>query len=259
MAREKTHYFAIPSDPPSSTDLHITTAAPNRQNDSLDEVQLSKYRSRVQLLLSLALALLFLALALLIYDLTSLRHKSSDTDSPMMEAVEYQGVTWNNDLRQPSIYRGQPNKKLEKAWDDLWRHGSLAVPPSKLQLLNKSLDDDWQRTASGDVLAEVEVFHQLHCLNTIRQYTFRDTYTDPNNTFHITAQPPAFQRIHVDHCIETLRRTLMCYGDVTPLPIKVDKKSPTGQAVDFSSFHKCRNYEKLRDWAVEHKANARED
>jgi hypothetical protein len=56
-------------------------------------------------------------------------------------------------------------------------------------------------------------------------------------------------RMHIDHCIETLRLTLMCHGDITPLLIREDLKAPTGQSLDFNTHHKCRNFDKISDWA----------
>lgn len=39
----------------------------------------------------------------------------------MMEAVEYEDVTFANDFNQPSIYRGYPTPEREKAWEGLWK------------------------------------------------------------------------------------------------------------------------------------------
>jgi hypothetical protein len=112
--------------------------------------------------------------------------------------------------------------------------------------------------------ALIDVFHQLHCLNRIRQYTWYisghyvpDELTDsshPEYDARNVAVPNDLRtsavanRIHVDHCLETLRKVLMCHGDVTPVLIKNDPKSVNGQRADFSSRHKCRNFDRISNW-----------
>jgi hypothetical protein len=40
--------------------------------------------------------------------------------APITEAVEYEWVTLENNINQPSIYRGRPTPELEQAWGRLW-------------------------------------------------------------------------------------------------------------------------------------------
>lgn len=62
-------------------------------------------------------------------------------------------------------------------------------------------------------------------------------------------------RMHVDHCIETLRLSLMCYADVTPMLIKPAKDGGVGDA-DFNTHHKCRNFQNILEWSDEHNYDA---
>lgn len=113
--------------------------------------------------------------------------------------------------------------------------------------------------------AGIEAFHQLHCLvclriviftliltnttqNMIRQYTWGTYYER-----HGLPQPSSLRagvvgnRMHVDHCIETLRLTLMCHGDTTPILREVDANAPIGDSRKwFSNVHKCVDFEVLR-------------
>lgn len=57
---------------------------------------------------------------------------------------------------------------------------------------------------------------------------------------------PLKNRMHVDHCIESLRIALMCWGDVTPLLIRLG--GPAGAKADFNTHHRCRNFDKLENW-----------
>ena len=108
--------------------------------------------------------------------------------APMMEAVEYGKVQFENAFHQKSQYRGSPTPELEQAWLDLWNcmlHkpasykfransilsedtvGAINVPFNKLSELNKSQEVSWKRVSpknGGGVSALIEVFHQIHCL-----------------------------------------------------------------------------------------------
>lgn len=120
------------------------------------------------------------------------------------------------------------------------------------------------------MLGFLNVFHQLHCLvsshqqksvtlcmgfqsnsfqqNLVRQYTYRDEY-DYSNVTAFRAQPELV-RGHVDHCIETIRKSIMCASDVTPVVFELDRSRPTGFKSDFNMRRKCRNFDKIQDWAV---------
>ncbi|TEA19128.1 Cyclochlorotine biosynthesis protein O [Colletotrichum sidae] len=168
--------------------------------------------------------------------------------APVHEVFEYEDVQFDNAFWQPSPYKGKPTPELEAKWQELWYYGSFDLPDSYLPALNKSADgvggDAWARTASGSLLAGLEVFHNLHCLNLVRQYVHRDEYdysSDP--AFHGDAE---LVRAHVDHCIEALRIRLQCASDVTPF---LHTSGSKGNQPDFNSQHRCPKYDRIIDWA----------
>ncbi|GAM38565.1 hypothetical protein TCE0_033f09385 [Talaromyces pinophilus] len=97
----------------------------------------------------------------------------------------------------------------------------------------------------GGVTAFFDGFHQMHCLNLVRQYTYRDQY--------VYSSQPAFDKSpekllsHIEHCIEMLRIDLMCFADDTPYLIKVEESGH--ESVEATTKHRCRNFEALIDWA----------
>ena len=60
---------------------------------------------------------------------------------------------------------------------------------------------------------------------------------------------------HLDHCIDSIRQSLMCSADITPLPYvwwrKYNQLMPASAVT-----HTCRDFDALRDWAKEHRAGA---
>lgn len=87
----------------------------------------------------------------------------------------------------------------------------------------------------------------------IRQYTWKEWYysQDTIPTPRELRDGDEASRTHVDHCIETLRLTLMCYSDTTPMLAILDPTHAGGVKADFSSHHKCRNFEKVAHWMEE--------
>jgi hypothetical protein len=95
-------------------------------------------------------------------------------------------------------------------------------------------------------MASIEMFHQLHCLNFLRKYTYMDYYQGVDffwregNHFH--------QREHADHCIDMLRQVLMCNSDTSLVVTHWTKKTDTPTPY-FSTAHKCRDPEQVLAWA----------
>lgn len=114
---------------------------------------------------------------------------------------------------------------------------------------------------SSDYIAFVEVLHQLHCLNMVRQglYYNIDYYRGLGKPpFHASDD---FLQYHLSHCIETIRQQLMCAADFNVFGY-VQVQGQTGQKKlfpDYATEHVCRNFEGIRDWAVERQDERLED
>jgi len=133
---------------------------------------------------------------------------------------------------------GPPNQATDRLWERVSDAAGVILPARDANMvkgLTKQLPD-------GRHVTGLDVFHQLHCLDRIRQALHPDYYTDPDG--HTVNQ------LHTDHCIDYLRQTIMCHGDMTPVHVhhweSVDRWSP-----DFESTHTCRNFDKLLRWSLE--------
>ncbi|KAK4445588.1 hypothetical protein QBC34DRAFT_472114 [Podospora aff. communis PSN243] len=171
------------------------------------------------------------------------------TWSPALEAIEYHQTMFDGSFLAPSIYRGTPSPELDAAWEAISTEGEgiIRIHKSDLDRLNKSADADFvvgfQDNTDG-VQVLLEVFHQLHCLNTLRKRTWPEYYPKPDTISE------KLYRDHTDHCIEMLRIALMCFSDVTPITAKWI--TATHQEPDFSTLHTCRNFDKIRDFSRSH-------
>lgn len=133
--------------------------------------------------------------------------------------------------------------------------GEIRIEEDKIEQLNAGREPKefkkFPEEEGGGYAAGIMMFHQLHCLNYLRQYTWGDYYERHNMTppLHSTA---VGQRMHVDHCIEELRKTIMCYGDTTPMLVEILPDAPIGMKSDFDARHRCRKFDKLHKWVEDH-------
>jgi hypothetical protein len=59
---------------------------------------------------------------------------------------------------------------------------------------------------------------------------------------------------HSDHCIDSIRQSLMCSADVTPIVWAWDEKSHrSSHRTD--TLHSCRNFEKIQEWAKDNQVD----
>lgn len=93
---------------------------------------------------------------------------------------------------------------------------------------------------SSKGIYELEAYHMLHCLTRMRKsyYALRrgETYPDPGGHGHMA------------HCFDSLRQYVMCTAGDTPLYTWGGLTSADNQ------LRKCRDWDRLRDWATEHTA-----
>ncbi|KAH8204182.1 hypothetical protein TruAng_001602 [Truncatella angustata] len=121
--------------------------------------------------------------------------------------------------------------------------------------LNKteSPDQPWHKVPEeygGGYLAMLEVFHLMHCLNTLRMGLFYNYkyYKQFDEGVH-----DENLYTHFDHCIDMLRISLMCTADVTPALFydPVDKPQRRDALPDWSSQHTCRDFDAILKWNKE--------
>ncbi|KZP29098.1 hypothetical protein FIBSPDRAFT_1039098 [Athelia psychrophila] len=137
------------------------------------------------------------------------------------------------ELRRPLL--------LDPNFDEaLYTFGVSKIPKSDApKMLNRTV------AIPGDeenYVIALDVFHQLHCLNMMRQALAPDHYpmSRINDGFD-----------HVDHCANSLRESLMCSVDITPNTWiwNPEAKNGTGRTSPrLDNMHTCRDFDKVRDW-----------
>ncbi|KAE8356752.1 hypothetical protein BDV28DRAFT_163765 [Aspergillus coremiiformis] len=173
--------------------------------------------------------------------------------SPANDAVEYiPKQHFRAALFNQTEYMGFPTDETDKLWSDLYN----CKPPFSSIKEAMYLDTPTIPIfGTKKYLVQLDVWHELHCLNDLRKTLYPERYTDssldslkfPNGT--INRDTDMFR--HWDHCIDSIRQTLMCHADVSPIPFHINVPARKGIFPRLATTHTCRNFTKIQDWAKE--------
>ncbi|KAH6659442.1 hypothetical protein BKA67DRAFT_640702 [Truncatella angustata] len=157
------------------------------------------------------------------------------------QAYETRDYTYwkESELKSEPSYVGRPNPSIDAAWAEILGVIQIFLTPEEAQRLDAEpyLDAD-----TGMPMAIVTAFHDLHCLNMIRMALYPDYYPEMSKDDGLAP--------HIEHCLDSLRLTIMCDADTTLIPIEW---SPNGNRImpKFETVHTCRDYNTLKEWATE--------
>ncbi|KAK2599608.1 hypothetical protein N8I77_011347 [Diaporthe amygdali] len=177
--------------------------------------------------------------------------------TPVSEGLEY---TWRMfpDLTffTKSDYFGEPVEEVDRNWSELLPDSPIAIPKSSLNALEIKYDERFTHPPrdSTRVLALPEVFVQLGCINLLRQHVVR--LKDKSAYSRIAAFQGTEEDImhQADLCIERLRETFMCWGDLSTILqqiITAPGDTVPRSAMDLATKHKCRDFSAIAGWTKE--------
>ena len=154
-----------------------------------------------------------------------------------------------------SIFRMPPSLEVDEAWDLISLEGFelITVSGQAVSRSGKNVTKSVQAPESwGEgtdaYLAQVEVFHQIHCLNELRKEMFYDHYySGERDELHVA---------HKMHCLHMVLQSLMCSADAGIIQhnwVRSEKVSEPKirPFPDFNTVKMCRNFDALLDWARE--------
>ncbi|KAK1750706.1 hypothetical protein QBC47DRAFT_393317 [Echria macrotheca] len=272
MPRSK--YHPIPRDEEQHQQQHLTTIREKKAEwlhpdlDSLPrESGLQKHWIWIAHAVLLSASVTFFALSLCMKSTVNAADPSImsqiSTYSPLFPAVKYELRKFHlGPIPKDSPYIGY-GPAVDRAWDYIANDiGDIMITEAereKLGLSPQSLKIQNPRTGEWGYRAGVEVFHQLHCLNLLRQAVYSDYYGNKSLGGDVgDADGPEDLFGHVDHCIEAIRQNLMCHGDVSVFTFKtfpeLADEGIEGEWPDFEINHMCRDFESLRRWNNDHVA-----
>ncbi|KAF7185462.1 Oxidase ustYa [Pseudocercospora fuligena] len=150
---------------------------------------------------------------------------------------------------------------VDQAWADLGVYYNVAILPES-EAAAYSIDPDThvlvtptsdEEVAYPGYPVNIQVFHQLHCLNMLRQGLFHNVEYYRGNEDYMAWRPDqlinGIIEAHLNHCIDDLRQLIMCIGDMDVIPYLIPPKPIQPGIPDFGRTKQCRNFESMRRWA----------
>ncbi|KAK3368288.1 hypothetical protein B0H63DRAFT_565013 [Podospora didyma] len=176
--------------------------------------------------------------------------------SPANGAVEYiEKMKLRPALFNLTEYMGYPTSdgRTDELWSNLYNFGISKISKAEAK---KLVSPTVAIPGTEDYLIQLDVWHELHCLNGLRKLLYPEVYgglgkvTRPDGT--IDRGSAMFH--HWDHCVDLIRQTLMCHADISPIPFHVNAPKNTGILPRLQTTHTCRNFERIQQWARDHSA-----
>lgn len=145
----------------------------------------------------------------------------------------------------PGLARMDPSAEVDELWRDFDKTRTLVISRDDVIQLGKDpdtvakFDDAYWGFGDDAYMAQMDVFHQIHCLNTLRKIAFEDFYEPVPRREHST-----LWWHHIKHCTDILLQNIMCHG-TTALVTMQWMETQHGPFPDFSVNHQCRDFDTL--------------
>jgi hypothetical protein len=157
-----------------------------------------------------------------------------------------------------SIYRQDPSPQVDEAWD-LYSGEIFTVSKEAINNANFDIKKavkaplSWNR-GEDQYLVQVDVFHQIHCLNELRKERHYEHYfgSKPKSDFYIA---------HQKHCLHMLLQDLMCRAELDIIAfdwVDIEEHLPGHDPrvvpnPNFNLVKECRNFDSLTQWVMDNK------
>ncbi|KAG5300593.1 DUF3328 superfamily domain-containing protein, mycelia-enriched transcript [Histoplasma ohiense] len=154
----------------------------------------------------------------------------------------------------PAFSRQEPSEANDIAWEVFENIRTHVVTRDDIVKLGKDpdtvarFDDEYWGLGQNAYMAQLDIFHQIHCLNRLRKAAFA---TYPGYTPLETENPYSkIWWIHIGHCVDMLLQNIKCYGNVDMITVAWVGHGKLWP--DFSINRKCRDFDAIMDWNLEH-------
>ncbi|KAJ7752656.1 hypothetical protein B0H16DRAFT_1887208 [Mycena metata] len=206
---------------------------------------------RLKIVCSLS-AVLNLALLLLVIVHLGPSHEPA-SKAPAEDFVSQKLVKFTRGLAgDVPLYERRRSPAVDAAWEDLYSVAQIKMPRSEaVKMPNRTYP---LGPHPGEYTFSLDVFHQLHCLDTLRKEIYpvkNDTRTPGErscSSFFSHLTNFLFLDFHLRHCLGAIRQAIMCSVDITSVVWQWSDDLKLVEQRD-DVFHVCRDYDRIRDWA----------
>ncbi|KAM3074055.1 hypothetical protein ACMFMG_008668 [Clarireedia jacksonii] len=154
-------------------------------------------------------------------------------------------------MTRHSKFDGRPSAETDKAWHDLLDVGIISITEQEKNRL--PFDTAKNVFVENEYVVELNVFHQLHCLHSLREQLYNPKSINYDEPVHFWEWHMSNANhniiILIDHCVESLRYSLMCHADITPQRFFWNKENNAYSLDTGHEQFKCRNWDDIWDFA----------
>ncbi|KAK8083992.1 hypothetical protein PG996_002773 [Apiospora saccharicola] len=113
-------------------------------------------------------------------------------------------------------YEADPSPELDAKWDDLYSTVGIVAISQKQASHMAEKTQPLPHDPEHRYVVGLNVFHDLHCLNMLRKHLLPEYYPEYKNASGTEA---GF--MHIMHCVDALRQSVMCNVDLAIIPFQV--------------------------------------
>jgi hypothetical protein len=174
---------------------------------------------------------------------TSSQLSPKDGFAPAMSSLFRKPRTFAKHGNHVSPYAQPPSPTTSLAWSNLLAGGNMRVTPAEMSQYRSSsvlLADN-----SGDSLAKMAFYHELHCLYKLKTHLYPEHYYSNSSQEYMEEE-----RDHLEHCIEWIRTAAICRGDTTLTLFEwVGEEGKERLETKYPIPHMCYIEEDLLSWS----------
>ncbi|KAH8756475.1 hypothetical protein F5882DRAFT_481708 [Hyaloscypha sp. PMI_1271] len=171
------------------------------------------------------------------------RHNPNILYSPANEILHWQVQELHLGDGITGSYSGYPRPELEEAWGNLLGNMNIRLSLEDLKAFNRE-EDAVQLPDGSGYIGSLNIYHEIHCVKWLHTHIYQEHYF-PN----LTDAKREENRLHSEHCLNQLRATAMCHGDVGMITYKWGNDSRKPKAA--ATAHQCIDYDRLVEWTNE--------
>ncbi|KAI2768969.1 hypothetical protein F4815DRAFT_489826 [Daldinia loculata] len=163
--------------------------------------------------------------------------------SPARSTVEYETTYFEKYGHLSSPFSKKPGPELDAAWHKQLSGMNIRVSKDWLE----PFDAESIHFADGSgVLAQLGVYHELHCLKKLKHWIYRSDYYGNMSAIELEEE-----EAHIEHCLEWLRVAALCRGDTTLTTFQWRKGERVSLETEYPIPRQCVNSERLLKWSEE--------
>ncbi|KAI0126814.1 hypothetical protein BJ170DRAFT_684396 [Xylariales sp. AK1849] len=177
--------------------------------------------------------------------------------SPLYDLVDLRPQTMmvNGTLfppKDPSIARQLPNPNADMLWEEYELIRVFPVTKADVVKLGKDpstavkLEDEIWGLGDDAYATVLDVYHQIHCLNSLRQIAYGSYY----NRSQGRADTLLLREMHINHCTDILLQALQCSGNLNLITMHW-VETQLQPWPDMSLNKQCVDFPHLTEWRKE--------